>query len=181
MTCTLGLPPRGFTLWELLAALALAATLATLAVPGFARLSADIGASAAAEQLVASLQLARATALARAAPASLCASSDGVACADPGGIPATGWLVFLGTDAVSSAVSRPAGALLRSVRLPGELRVLSTRPAIAYWPDARAGTTGTLVVCRAGMADSARTVVVSQTGRPRLGPAGPGQGAACAG
>lgn len=168
---------RGFTTWELVVALALACTLALVAVPAFGRLRADLGAGAAVEQLVASLQLARGTAAARGSPASLCPSRDGERCsaADAAAGPAPGWIVFAGAGAEDAT-----GATLRTVRLPAGFRVFTTRPVVAYWPDARSGTTATLVVCLQGDARSARGVVVSQVGRPRTAGASPAQGAACA-
>jgi hypothetical protein len=63
----------------------------------------------------------------------------------------------------------PGDELLQVVALPATVEVRSTRAAVQYWPSARAGTTATFVFCdRRGLA-APRTVIISQTGRPRQG------------
>lgn len=170
---------RGFTTWELVVTLALVAILALVAVPAFGRLRADLGTTAIAEQLVASLQLARTSAIARATPVSVCPSADGATCTAHAGDPTSGWIVFVGSRS-EDAADDTAPAPLRAVRLAEGYRIATSRSAIAYWPDTRAGTTATIVVCRHAEPGVARSVVVSQTGRPRVAQADAALGATCA-
>jgi prepilin-type N-terminal cleavage/methylation domain-containing protein len=70
-------PARGVTALELLVAVAIFALLATLAVPGFARLRRDLQLTNAANELLWSLHLARSTAVLRGVATTLCLSADG--------------------------------------------------------------------------------------------------------
>jgi hypothetical protein len=62
-----------------------------------------------------------------------------------------------------------ADELLQVHTLAPTVDLRSTRSAVTYWPAARAGTTATFVFCDRRELAAARVVVVSQTGRPRLG------------
>lgn len=72
-----GRRPRGFTLVELLVAMALAAVLLAVSVPSFSMLLAKMRVEGAANNLSTDLQLARSEALQRRANVSLATSSDG--------------------------------------------------------------------------------------------------------
>lgn len=84
---------RGFTLVELAVTLAVAAILLALATPSFAELLRRNRLAAANNELVTALQIARAEALRRGRPVSVCASSDERSCAGSKDW-ATGWVVF---------------------------------------------------------------------------------------
>lgn len=88
---------EGVTLIELLVALAVAAILLTLGIPAFADFLAGSRMSAASNDLVTDLLLARSEAVKRQAPVTLCASDDPAAAApacSAAATPAAGWLVF---------------------------------------------------------------------------------------
>ncbi|MEJ1966740.1 MAG: GspH/FimT family protein [Gammaproteobacteria bacterium] len=149
-------------------ALAIAAVLASLAVPGFAALRRSAGLSAAANELVWALHTARSSALLRGSPVALCLTGDGLACLTAAGNAATGWLVYLPES--EAAATRPAevGTVLQRFRLPIGLSVSGTRPAVTFWPVARASSTGTFDLCDLRNAGPGRSIVLSQTGRPRV-------------
>jgi type IV fimbrial biogenesis protein FimT len=159
----------GFTAIELLITLAVAGVLISLAVPGFAALARSVGLSVAANELLSALYTARSAALLRGLPVAVCLTSDDSTCVTTAGEAAKGWLVFV-PDGGTAAVSRPAvvGEVLSRFRLPGRLTVSGSRPAVTFWPVARAGTTGTFDLCDAGVQGAGRSIVVSQTGRPRV-------------
>ena len=71
---------RGFTLAELLVAMAISAMLLTLAAPGFTRQRGAAAVRAASNEILAALQLARRIALARGQSVTVCPSADGIAC-----------------------------------------------------------------------------------------------------
>lgn len=156
----------GFTATELLATLAVAGVLMCLAVPGFAGLTRSVGLSLAANELLSALHMARASAVLRGSPIAVCLTADEQTCVAVPDSAATGWLVFV--PAGSAAASRPAvvGEVLTRFRLPDRLTVSASRPTVTFWPVTRAAATSTFDLCDLG--GGGRSIVVSQTGRPRV-------------
>ena len=72
---------RGFTLIELMVVLTISALLFAIGVPAFQNAALGGRLSAAANNLLASIQLARSEAIKRNLPVTVCASSDGATCA----------------------------------------------------------------------------------------------------
>jgi type IV fimbrial biogenesis protein FimT len=166
----------GLTAFELLAGLALVALLASLAVPGFAGLRRAAGLGAAANELLWAVHLARSSAGLRGLPVTLCLTADGWSCLErPDGV-ASGWLVFQASGASVSVQPAAPESLLHSFRLPAEILVTGTRPAVTFWPVSRMGTTGTFALCDARGRAAGRSIVLSQSGRPRVATA---EAAAC--
>lgn len=88
-------PPhlRAFTLVELMIAVAVLAVLAALAVPSFQYVNNASRLSGMANELVASLQVARSEAIRRGVRTVICPSTDGVACI-AGSDWSAGWMLF---------------------------------------------------------------------------------------
>lgn len=102
---------RGFTLVELLVTLAVAAILLALATPSLAELLRGNRLAAANNELVTALNVARAEALRRGRPVTVCASADQRSCAASTNW-ATGWVVFedtVNSGAPSAPAARAAG------------------------------------------------------------------------
>lgn len=74
---------RGFTLWELMTALAVAGILLGIGVPSLIELQRSMAMSSAANDLVSALLAARAEAVKRQVPVTLCASANPTAAAPP--------------------------------------------------------------------------------------------------
>jgi type IV fimbrial biogenesis protein FimT len=130
---------RGFTLIELLVALTIAALLFAIGVPMFRNASLGGRLSAAANNLLASIQLARSEAIKRNLPVTVCASSDGATCAGGGGWE-QGWIVV---DAGATVIQQQAG-------LPDGYQMTQaggTTP-IAFQPIGIGATTAVITVCR---------------------------------
>ncbi len=157
----------GVSLWELLATLAIIATLYAAAVPSFGITSARARLSAGVNALIGSLHLARTAAMLRNQPTVVCLTSDGVRCTDRTAWAARGWLVFYDLERGGSVQLDARDVLLQRLDLPGPVTVQGTRAAVTYWPTSRAGTTSTFLLCHESRAGEGRAVVVSQTGRPR--------------
>lgn len=161
-------PRSGFTLIELVIAIAVASVLAALAAPSFGGLRRAAGVSAATSELLSALHFARSRAALEGLPVTLCLSKDESTCARSTSAGASGWLVFVQPDATVSSVAKVSAPVLRSYRVPNDVSVHGSRAAVTFWPATRASTTSTFDVCDMTGKARGRAVVVSQTGRPRV-------------
>jgi type IV fimbrial biogenesis protein FimT len=156
--------PRAFSLLELLCTLAIAAILLALAVPAWRAPLAAASIRAAASQTLAGLALARRTALSSGQAATLCLTADMTRCDLAG----REWMVFLNQDGGLLNRREADEAVLRRWPLPREVQVSGTRAYAWYLPQPRAAATLSLHFCHPGAPAQRRSVVVSQTGRPRI-------------
>lgn len=157
-------PPGGFTLTELLVTLAVGAMLLALAAPSFSRQRGEAALRSATSQTVAALHLARRMALARGQSITVCPSADGRRC----GFDGAEWLLFANDAAGSQARLDDGEELIRRWRLPTGVRVSGTRGHAAFHPRPGAAATVTFEFRHVGVPGAALSVVVSQTGRPRV-------------
>ena len=158
----------GFTVLELMFVCAIAAVLAGVAAPGFHEYSLNARRTSQLNELVHALHAARSAAIRGGQPVVLCKSSDGAHCTPLASGWDEGWIAFVNRDADSPAVvDADEPILLRQSRV-GNLSIRANRGALTYWPFSRAGTTATFIFCDARGLESARAVIVSQTGRPRV-------------
>lgn len=164
--------PAGFTLVELLAALALLAILAGMAAPSLRELAARHRLATAANQFVASFQQARMHALANQLPTELCPAVQEHACS--GGLDwSAGWLAWQDDDR-NRRLDPGEPVLARVDPLPAGLTARSSvgRPQLRYRPDGSAsGSNLTVTLCDHRLPGQGRAVVVNNGGRPRTGPA----------
>lgn len=114
---------NGFTLIELIVALAILVVLATMAGPSFRGLLADHQASNSASELLSALQFARAEAVERNVMVSLCPSSDQITCTGNGNWH-LGWIIFVdinsnGTRETTEEIIRVQNAFDSSITLAG--------------------------------------------------------------
>jgi type IV fimbrial biogenesis protein FimT len=144
----------GFTVVELMVAVAVLAILLALAVPNFTDASLSGRLNGFANSIVAATQIARSEALKRNATITVCASSDGATCDDPGGWE-YGWIVVDQATAVVMQAHEP---------LPTQFKISGTQQL--DFPGTVVGaTTATLTVCRADPVGSEeRVVTISGTG-----------------
>lgn len=154
----------GFTLPELLTALAIAAILVALAAPALSRQRASSAVQAAASQTLSALHLARRLALAQGQSVTACPSGDGAAC----GFGAREWLLFANVPPGSDARREPGEQVLRRWVLPQHVVTGGTRGYAAFQARPGAAATVTFEFCHEAWPDFRRRIVVSQTGRPRL-------------
>lgn len=156
---------RGFTLVELLATLALATALATIASPSLAGLLERHRTTVALHEATGALALARMEAVRRRVPVSLCPTDDGLRCRDDLQWE-VGWMLFLDPSRAGRPRG-PADVLRRFDRLPHHrMRSTSGRPLVRFSPDGWAmGSNVTLTLCsRSGLA---ARVIVNNGGRAR--------------
>jgi type IV fimbrial biogenesis protein FimT len=161
----------GYTLVELLVALAVAAILVTVAVPGFAGLLAEQRVITTTNRFISALNLARTEAIRRGGRVTLCASADGMTCGPADGY-GDGWLVVDGP-----APGRPLASVTEILRVfepTGGIAVEgngSMATYVSFMPTGEprqiggARQMGTVTVCGGSRG---RRVVISRTGRPRV-------------
>jgi type IV fimbrial biogenesis protein FimT len=163
---------RGMTLIELMVALAIAATLVSMAAPSFNDAILSMKLSGYSNNLVASTMLARGEAIKRNAVVSLCVSSDGATCG--AGRWEQGWIVMCNT--VDHAFCDAAGADTLVIQAQPALAAgwkiseANGRAKINFDPTGSGATGATLTVCRAAptVGVQQRAVRISASGRPSV-------------
>ncbi|HTQ36144.1 MAG TPA: GspH/FimT family pseudopilin [Steroidobacteraceae bacterium] len=155
---------RGFTLAELLVAMTIGAILLAQAAPGLVRHRGEAALRTAASQTLAALQLARRLALARGQSVTVCPSADGAAC----GFGGSTWLLFANAPGGTDGHREAADELLQSWEVPAGILVTGTRGYAAFQPQAGTATTVTFQFCHRAVPGEAVSIVISQTGRPRV-------------
>ena len=166
-------PPAGFTLAELLVALAIAAVLIALAGASVGSWIPRYQQRNAAAARAQSLHAARSEALRRNDRVDLCPTLDFVTC-DPGGRWESGWMMFV--DENRNGRLDPGEPLVRVEAPAGaQITVTGNRPVATYvsytsWGHTRLNTgalqMGTFTVCKPGL--TAIQVVLANGGRPRI-------------
>lgn len=180
MTCT---PPRsnqrGFTLIELLIALTIVVILAAIGMPALGSMLARSHRQSAEGALEASLMHAREMAIMRNTHMIVCPSSGGTACSG-GADWQYGWLVAADADHDNQPDHGSFMAVFNA--MPSGMHILASRgrPRIVFRPDgSAAGTNAQLTVCHTGDPHAGVAVVVSNSGRVRVGDAEPDRLQAC--
>lgn len=160
-------PDRGFTLIEFMLALTVAAILVTLALPSMRDFQQRQRIVAAANDLVAHINLARLHAVNRREITVVCPSLDGSACSG-GNRWDRGWIVFRDPDR-DGVPNRESDVLRVAGRLDHLHADSGGRTRIRYLPSGMAyGTNQTIKLCDRESPSQSRAVIVSNPGRPRV-------------
>ncbi len=166
---------RGLTLIEVLAAVAIAAILAGLAVPGLKSFLARRAADAAVTTLVSDLRLARAEAIRRGLPVTLCSSANGKSCGAAGASWHLGWIIFDDHDGNHAVGGNDQ--VLRVQQAQGSLQsIASSADSITFRANgfATGSAAGLTITADATVNGGQRTLCVSRVGKARLLPIGGG-------
>lgn len=167
---------RGFTLTEMLVAVAVLCILTALTAPSFWRLIVDMRMTTEANAFLTTLHLTRSEAIKRNRRVTLCKSGDGLSCT-PAGNWEQGWIVFVDDAPVgkrdpNDELLRVHGPLSRGSALIGNLHVMHY---ISYLPNGQSRTAngamqgGTLTLCSGLAATKGRSIVIATgPGRPRV-------------
>jgi len=159
---------RGYTLIELMFALAILAGLLAWSVPTFGDLRRNAARTTAVNEFVQAVYFARSEAIKRNGVVSLCPSRDAQSC-DAAGAPwHAGWIVFINHDRDNPAVRDGSEPLLRTHAAWTTGRIVANRTTLSFRPYGQSGVTATVVFCDDRGARDARAVIISQTGRPRV-------------
>lgn len=168
---------RGFTLWELLCTVGIAAVALGTGVPAFRALLLDSRLTGDVNGWVLAVQLARSEAAKRGRPVIVCQTSDTLRCAAD---PRAGWMVYVNLDDEYPPERSTTEPLLFADTPQHSGTTVSNRPYYEFRPGRRS-TNGTTVFCDARGAVAARAVIVSFTGRPRVSSRDPdGRALSCA-
>lgn len=158
---------RGFSLYELLMTLAIAALVLTIGLPSFGGIVADNRLRAETDALFHALHLARKASIVRRKVVSLCPSSEGQTC-EATEEWSSGWIMFVDADRDSPPQVDDGETVLLRHRVDHRVRIVANRRSFTLRSTQLRATNGTLVICdRTGRAQ-ARGLVVSYTGRPRV-------------
>jgi len=159
----------GFTLVELMIAVAIVAILAAIALPSFQSSLRSNRAATATNEMLASLSLARSEAIRNNRGASICPSADGAACSASWD---DGWIVWV--DANEDNTVNPGENVIRFSRGNDRLEVGSTAGVYRFdsrgrraVPAGGAPENITLQPDECGGHDFRRTLLVSPTGQVR--------------
>jgi type IV fimbrial biogenesis protein FimT len=157
----------GFTLWELMSTIGIAAIVFGAGAPAFSSLVLDSRLTADVNAWVLAVQLARSEAYKRGRPVVVCRTVDTSACAGAAPAGPAGWMVFVNLDDTNPPQRSGTEPLLyvHEPELTGT--IAGNRPYYEFRPGRRS-TNGTTVFCDRRGADAAKAVVVSYTGRPRV-------------
>ncbi|THF62776.1 GspH/FimT family pseudopilin [Pseudothauera rhizosphaerae] len=164
--------PAGFSLIELLVALAVLAVIAAIGVPSWQGLMRDTRLTSTSNEIFTALFHARSEAIRRGRRATLCTSADGEWCAT--GVDwHAGWMLF---EDGNDNGRRDAGETIVAVSgaRSGRLRITGNDPVrnyVSYVPTGMTRTTsgalqmGRFTICHGGRG---RQIVISASGRPRV-------------
>lgn len=158
---------RGFSLYELLMTLAIAALVLTFGLPSFGGLVADKRLRAETDALFHALHLARKTSIVHRREVTICPSASGASC-DADADWSAGWILFVNADGDGPPQVDAGEPVLARRRVDERVRIDANRRAFSMRSTELRATNGTLIVCdRSGRAET-RALVVSYTGRPRV-------------
>ncbi len=158
---------RGFTLYELLVTMLIAATVLAFGVPSFAAMMARQQQRVEIDALFHAIHLARKESLMRRKVVSLCPSEDGRTCL-PGTDWSQGWLMFENSDRDSPPRIDDGEVLLQRHEVADNVTIRANRRGFTLRSVYLRATNGTLVVCDRYGRIAPRALVVSYTGRPRV-------------
>ncbi len=158
---------RGYSLFELLMTLTLAALILGLGLPSFADVIARNRQHVEINALFHAIHVARKESIMRRQVVSLCPSVDATRC-EPGKDWSSGWLMFANHDG-DEPPQIDAGEPLLQIHSVGEnVRITANRRGFTLRATQKRATNGTVVVCDAAGRIPPKALVVSYTGRPRV-------------
>jgi type IV fimbrial biogenesis protein FimT len=157
----------GYSLFELLMTLVLAALVLTLGIPSFGAIVANQRLRVEVNALFHAIHLARKESVVRRRVMTICPTRDGATC-QPGEDWSDGWMMFVNIDRDWPAARDDNEPIINWTQVHPENRVIANRQSFSLRSTHLRATNGTFVFCdRAGRARP-RALVISYTGRPRV-------------
>ena len=162
----MGRTQHGYTLYELIVTVTIAAAVLVAGVPSMGALVARSRQVAEINALHHAIYRARSESIMQRRFVSLCPSSNGHQC-DGSRDWSAGWLVFVNTDRDSPPQVDEGEAILDRHRVRRGIRLTANRQGFTLRGTRYRATNGTLVACDIADRAPPRALIVSYTGRPR--------------
>lgn len=166
----------GYTIIEMLTVLTIAGIIFTLAVPAFSKMIARNQQMTQLHTLFSHHQLARSEAIKTNRRVTLCKSSNGQQCT-PKSQWHDGWIVFSDTNH-NKKINDNEQVIYIQQALPNNLileyKGFGSYNYISYFSDGRSTTNGTFTLCSQFSDATAKSIIISRTGRARLDDKGSG-------
>lgn len=157
----------GFSLYELLVTISVAAVVLALGIPSFADVLAKQRQRAEVNALFHAVHLAKKESVVRNRVVSVCASRDLEQC-DSTTDWSGGWLIFDNLDRDEPPAVDPGEAILHRHTVDSRVQLRSNRRGYTFRSTQKRATNGTIVACDRNGLISPRALVISYTGRPRI-------------
>ena len=157
----------GYSLYELLITVGIAALVLSLGVPSLGKMLAEHRLKIEVDAIFHAVHLARKESIVRRREVTLCPSRDGRNCS--GGFDwSAGWIVFVNLDRDAPATRDAEEPLLRRISVNLHNQVTANRRNFSFRTTALRATNGTFLFCDKARRASLRALIVSYTGRPRV-------------
>jgi type IV fimbrial biogenesis protein FimT len=157
----------GYSLYELIITVGIAALVLSLGVPSFGKILADHRLKIEVDAIFHAIHLARKESIVRRRAVTLCPSNDGQNCAS-GFDWSDGWIMFANLDRDAPATRDVGEPLLQRFSVSSHNQVTANRRSFSFRTTALRATNGTFIFCDRARRASPRALIVSYTGRPRV-------------
>lgn len=157
----------GYSLYELLFTLALAALILGAGLPSLGALVADNRLRTEANALFHAIHHARKASVVRRRVVSICPSNDGSRCSDSFDT-AAGWMMFVNDSRRGDQTRTPGEPVLRFHVVDPRVHLQANRRVFSLRSTELRATNGTVIFCDPQRRAAARALVISYTGRPRV-------------
>jgi type IV fimbrial biogenesis protein FimT len=157
----------GYSLYELIVTVGVAALVLSLGVPSFGTMLANHRLKVEVDALFHAVHLARKESVVRRREVTLCPSNDGQNCS-VGFDWSAGWILFVNLDRDAPATRNADEPLLQRFSVSSHNQVAANRRNFSFRTTALRATNGTFVFCDKARRASPRALIVSYTGRPRV-------------
>lgn len=161
---------HGFTLIELIIVLAIAGVILTSAIPAFSNMLAENRQKSQLFTLFSHHQLARSEAIKTNQRVTLCKSNNGQQCTSKSQWH-EGWIIFSDTDH-NKQINADERVVFIQQALPGNLTLkykgFGSHNYISYYSNGSSTTNGTFTLCSQLGDQTAKSLIISRTGRARL-------------
>ena len=157
----------GYSLYELIITVGIAAIMMSLGVPSFGKMLADHRLRVEVDAIFHAVHLARKESVMRRREVTLCPSRDGRNCM-PGPDWSAGWIMFVNRDRDTPAARDPGEPLLQQFSVSLHNQVTANRRSFSFRTTVLRATNGTFIFCDRARRAEPRALIVSYTGRPRV-------------